>query len=129
VGLRSEWGIVAMPDLNLDRLADLVTTHPLAFVVAALLLGLAVPISVLRRNFLRLTRWTVVGAVWVVLGVSALPLMVVFVALDRLGGTGTNTVPSSVSPYNIWEQMLARIEEAIQPHTYFAFVREHGARV
>jgi hypothetical protein len=28
-----------MPDLNLDRLAHLVTTHPLASVVAALLLG------------------------------------------------------------------------------------------
>jgi hypothetical protein len=60
----------------------------------------------------------------VVLGVSDLPLMVVFVALDRLGGTGTNTVPSPVGPYNIWEQVLARIEEAIQPHPYFAFFRD-----
>jgi hypothetical protein len=49
---------------------------------------------------------------------------VVFVALDRLGGTGTNTVPSPVGPYNIWEQVLARIEEAIQPHPYFAFFRD-----
>ena len=61
---------------------------------------------------------------WSVLGVSALPLLVVFVALDRLGGTGTNTVPSPVGPYNIWEQVLARIEEAIQPRTYFAFFRD-----
>jgi hypothetical protein len=41
-----------------------------------------------------------------------------------LGGTGTNTVPSPVGPYNIWEQVLARIEKAIQPHTYFAFFRD-----
>jgi hypothetical protein len=56
------WSGDPMLDLNLfDRLADLVTTHPLASLIGALLLGLAAPISV-PRNFLRLTRWTVVGA-------------------------------------------------------------------
>jgi hypothetical protein len=37
---------------------------------------------------------------------------------------GHEHVPSPVGPYNIWEQVLARIEEAIQPHTYLAFFRD-----
>ena len=86
--------------------------------------GLAVPSGV-RRNVLRLTRWTVVGALWVILGVSALPVLVVFVALDRLGGIGAGTGPSPpVGPFNIWEQLLARIEQAIESYTYIAFFRD-----
>jgi hypothetical protein len=111
-----------MPDLNLDRLAHLVTTHPLASVVAALLLGWRSDIC--PAELPASDPLDGRGCLWVVLGVSDLPLMVVFVALDRLGGTGTNTVPSPVGPYNIWEQVLARIEEAIQPHPYFAFFRD-----
>ena len=41
-----------MPDLDLDRLADLVTTHPLASLMAALVLGLrpCVSLSVYRQT-------------------------------------------------------------------------------
>ena len=49
-----------MPDLNLDRVADLVSRHPWAAVLVALALGLIAP-----PGLRRFAQWTVVFVFWV----------------------------------------------------------------
>jgi uncharacterized membrane-anchored protein len=70
-----------MPDLNLfDRLADLVTTHPLASLIGALLLGLAAP-----ARLRRIVHWGVVAAFWIVVLVYLVPVGVLWLALYVVG--------------------------------------------
>jgi hypothetical protein len=74
-------------------------------------LGLGVPSGV-RRNALRLARWTVVGVLWVVLVISSLPALVVAAAMF-----GLHLMPESPDvegepspgPFNVWEQVVARL--------------------
>jgi small-conductance mechanosensitive channel len=69
-----------MPDLNLDRVADLITTHPLASLIGALLLGLAAPARVRR-----IARWAVVATFWIVVLAYLVPVGVLWFALYVVG--------------------------------------------
>jgi hypothetical protein len=75
----------------LDRTADLVATHPLASLIAALLLGLAVPARVRRlvqrtvAGILVVVKWTLIVGFWVAVTVYLLPVGVIALAC-HLGG-------------------------------------------
>jgi hypothetical protein len=86
-----------MPDLNVfDRTADLVTTHPLASLIAALLLGLAAPArlrGLVQRSMaitLVVIKWTVLLALSLMLAVYMVPLGIVCLAVHL---TGFNFLP------------------------------------
>ena len=90
-----------MSDLDLfDRLTDLVTTHPVASLIAALLLGLAAP-----ARLRRIARWGVVAAFWIIVlfylvpvGVSWLALYVVGIRVVPSDDISRTSAPSSGSP-------------------------------
>ncbi|HZA36915.1 MAG TPA: hypothetical protein VE505_18405 [Vicinamibacterales bacterium] len=112
------------PTPDLFSVVGFLSQHPWIALAIGVALGLAVPSSV-RRNALRLTRWAVLGALWVAVGLWSLPLLVVMAALNGLGGMKFDTpVPPAVGPWNVWEQVLAQIEREVESHAFFAFFRE-----